>query len=65
MDICRKTVLKLVRGTTTTTGLTVKACLDSKKYPVGIKISDKDFDEINITRNKVLGKLNYTISPST
>ena len=45
-------ILSLINGTATKTGLTVKAQLDENNYPTGIKISDEDFETINIKRNK-------------
>jgi hypothetical protein len=58
-------IVSLIGATTTTTGLTVKAALDSKEYQGGIKISDKEFNELNIQRHSFHGEdWNYTIKPS-
>jgi lipoprotein-anchoring transpeptidase ErfK/SrfK len=57
-------ILGLINGTTTKTGLTVKAQLDETIYPKGIKISDEDFEKINIKRNQFHSEWNYIISPN-
>ncbi|WP_448873457.1 ISAzo13-like element transposase-related protein, partial [Desulfobulbus propionicus] len=33
------------------------------KYPKGIKISDKEFQQVNIVRDAFHGEWNYTIQP--
>jgi hypothetical protein len=57
------TVVNLIAKTTTSTGLKVSCRLDHRRYPVGRKISDKDFAKINLVRNKYHGDWNYTIRP--
>jgi len=42
----------------------VNCGLDEKTYEKGIKISDKELEELNITRNDLHGEWNYYISPS-
>ena len=56
-------VVNLIGSTTTTKGLKVKSELDTNRYEKGIKISDKDFKEINIHRDSFHGEWNYTILP--
>lgn len=58
------TILELIRHTTTTTGLKVRAYLDTKDYPLKVKPSAQRLREIRIARNKILPKWNYTIVPS-
>lgn len=58
------TILGLIRNTTTTTGLKVRAYLDTKDYPLKVKPSAQRLRELRITRNKILPKWNYTIAPS-
>jgi hypothetical protein len=58
------TILELIRHTTTTTGLRVRAYLDTKYYPLKVKPSAQRLRELRITRNKILPKWNYTIAPS-
>ena len=59
-----KKVLRLIRGTTTTTGLKVRAYLDTKEYPLKVKPSAQRLSQLRITRHAILPKWNYTISPS-
>lgn len=53
-----------VEGTTTKTGLCIAAYLDGRNYEKGVKISNKEFNRLNITRNNELGNWNYTIRPT-
>jgi Rhodopirellula transposase DDE domain len=57
-------MLGYIRGTTTTTGLTVQAVLDEGIYPKGQKVSWKDVDGLNLTPHEVCPEWNYTIRPS-
>lgn len=56
-------MLNLIRHTKTDTGLNVQAVLNDKVYQKGIKVDDQQFDTINIEKNDVLPKWNYTIHP--
>jgi hypothetical protein len=56
-------MLGYIRGTTTSTGLTVKAVLDESIYPKGQKVSWKDVDGLNLTPHDVCPEWNYTIHP--
>ena len=42
------TVVKLIGSTTTTKGLKVVCDVDERVYPVGVKVTDKQFDKIDI-----------------
>jgi len=57
-------IISLISATTTQSGLKVNCGLDEKTYEKGIKISDKELEELNITRNDFHGEWNYYISPS-
>jgi hypothetical protein len=57
-------MLGYIRGTTTRTGLTVKAVLDEGIYPKGQKVSWKDVDGLNLMPHDVCPEWNYTIRPS-
>jgi len=59
-----RTIVQLIAGTTTVEGLTVRAELDEKKYPKGIKIADAELANVNIFRHPFHGEWNYTIAPS-
>lgn len=58
------TVVNLISATTTVKGLKVSCRLDKKKYPIGKKVSDKEWETIKIKRNKFHGDWNYTIIPT-
>ena len=60
-----KTVVQLIAATTTTAGLTVRAELDERKYPKGVKISDAQFATINLVPHAFHADWNYTISPAS
>jgi len=59
----RETVVQLIGSVRTTTGLTVKAKLDTRAYPVGIKVPDAEMDNLLMTPAKFHGDWNYTIHP--
>ena len=56
-------VLSLISSTTTETGLVVNAKLDLSVYETGIKVSDEELANVNITRNPLYGDWNYIIYP--
>ena len=58
-----ETIINLIGSTKTKKGLKVKAQLDDKEYEKGIKISDDEFNQINLTRHTIHPNWNYTISP--
>jgi len=62
--IDRTTIVNLIGSTKTEKGLLVQAELDKNIYQKGIKISDKDFEKINIFPKKFHGEWNYMIKPS-
>jgi hypothetical protein len=61
--ISQEVVVNLISNTTTKTGLTIKAQLDKNEYQTGIKISNKDFDEVHLIRESFHGEWNYSILP--
>jgi transposase len=58
-------VVDLIGSTTTTTGLTVHCVLDTAPYPIGVKHTKKDVDNLPITRHDFHGEWNYTLVPAT
>ena len=58
-----ETIINLIGGTKTRTGLKVKAVLDTNEYETGIKVSDEQLGEIQLRRHKVHPAWNYTILP--
>lgn len=55
----------LIANTTTKTGLKIQAALNNNIYPTGIKVSDEEFNSINIARDEFHGEWNYVISPKS
>jgi hypothetical protein len=53
-----------IRTTSTTTGLTVKAYIDSKAYAKGVKINTEQLKQLNIRKHDTFPNWNYTVSPS-
>ena len=58
-----ETIINLIGSTTTTKGLKVICVKDDNKYEIGKKVSDKDFEKINIKKDEILPNWNYIIFP--
>jgi Rhodopirellula transposase DDE domain len=56
-------IVNLIANTTTETGLTVQAALDTNEYETGIEISDEQLAAVKLTPAKFHGEWNYTIRP--
>jgi hypothetical protein len=56
-------IVNLIGNTTTKTGLTVRAALDSSVYETGIEVSDEELARVKMTPAKFHGEWNYTIRP--
>jgi len=61
--VSHQAIVQLIAATTTKTGLEVRCELDPNTYPAGLKISDEEFDALNIKRHDFHGEWNYTVSP--
>ena len=59
-----QTIVNLIGSTTTTTGLTVRAALDTEHYETGIKVSDAELARVRQTPARFHGEWNYAIRPS-
>ncbi len=55
----------LIKKTTTKTGLKVFARITKKIYEKGKEVADDFYDYANLKFDKVLGHLNYTVSPQS
>jgi hypothetical protein len=62
--VSHEVIVNLIAATTTKTGLQVVCQLDQHSYPVGLKVSQKAMEEINLRRDPFHGEWNYTILPS-
>jgi hypothetical protein len=54
-------LVNFAKNTKTQTGLRIEAYLDDREYEKGIKVTDKEFKRLNITKNDELSNWNYTI----
>jgi hypothetical protein len=61
--ISHQVIIDLIAATTTTTGLTVKSKIDTNIYERGLKVSDKQMDELQLRREKFHGDWNYKLLP--
>jgi hypothetical protein len=61
--LSREVAVNLIASTRTAKGLTIKAKLDRRKYPTGMKVSDDELSQVNLKRAKFHGDWNYTVSP--
>jgi hypothetical protein len=58
-----RTVVELIAATTTKTGLRVEADVDTRPYPIGVKISDKELAEVPLQPHDWHPNWNYSILP--
>ena len=62
-------IVNLIAGTTTRTGLTVRAELDDTTYQKGIKVTDREMmrqlETQHLTRHDFHGDWNYCVRPAT
>ena len=58
-----ETVINLITNTKTKRGLSLKAVADEGKYEKGIKVSDEELSQVNLTKEVFRGEWNYTIVP--
>ena len=63
MDV--QTAVDLIGATTTDAGLKVICVRDDTEYKLKKKVSDEDFEKINIIKISPFESWNYTISPRT
>ena len=57
-------IVDLIANTSTATGLSVRAVLDTGQYPTGISYSDKDIAALPLVRHDFHGDWNYTLLPN-
>ena len=60
-----ETVVNLIGGTRTRSGLKVKAMLDTSYYETGVEIPESEMEQIQLRRHKKFPDWNYTISPNS
>lgn len=55
----------LIRGTTTQSGLTVKATQLKGIYPTKVQVSEEEMTALNLTRRKICPQWNYSLQART
>jgi len=63
--VSHEVIVNLIANTTTRTGLRIRAELDANKYPIGIEVSDEEFDSLNLHGKKFHSDWNYCLLPDT
>ncbi len=58
-----ETVINLIGSTKTKNGLAIEVVFDKNKYENGKKVSDDNFNSINIKYDRFHGEWNYIIGP--
>jgi hypothetical protein len=59
-----ETIVSLIGGTTTTTGLRIKAALDKNSYEKAIKVLDEELASLQLKPHRFHGDWNYAIHPT-
>ena len=58
-------IVGLIAGTTNASGLKVRAKLDTRRYPTGVKVDATQWKQVKLYPNTFHGEWNYTIKPRT
>lgn len=58
-------IVSLIAATTTKKGLKVRAEIDDRSYPAGIRVPDADMKQIKLRQDQFHGEWNYEILPRT
>jgi hypothetical protein len=61
--LSHQVIVNLIAGTTTRTGLLVRAALDPRPYETALKVSDAELARLRLTPDTFHGEWNYTLSP--
>ena len=61
--VSHETIINLIGSTTTATGLRIKARLNTRSYPTGVKVSPKELAKVNLKPAVFQGKWNYSVLP--
>ncbi len=62
--VSHEVIIQLIANTRTKAGLRIRAELDSRRYPTGIKISDEELAALKLKPAKFQGDWNYTLLPA-
>ena len=58
-----ETIVDLIGSTSTRAGLRVKAALDRRSYPTGVKVTAAQFRELTLIKDAFHGEWNYELKP--
>jgi len=61
--VSHQAIVNLIASTTTSTGLTVRAALDTNHYETKIKVSNEQLSRTRLTPHDFHGDWNYTLTP--
>ena len=61
--VSHQVIVDLIAATTTRKGLKVRAEIDPAQYQTGIKVTNAEFEAIQLKRDTFHGEWNYVISP--
>lgn len=59
-----ETIIKLISGTKTNTGLKIEAYLDKRDYELAKKFTDEEMEKLNLKSHSLNPKWNYSLMPS-
>jgi transposase len=62
--ISHEVIVQLIANTVTQQGLKIRAELDQRSYPAGIKVTDGELARLNLKPHGFHGDWNYTIQPT-
>jgi Rhodopirellula transposase DDE domain len=62
--VSHEVIVELIGATRTRSGLQVRAELDEGRYPLGVKVSNKDLAAVPLKRHDWHGEWNYTVLPA-
>ncbi len=62
--VSHEVAVQLIGHTTTRTGLTIRAAMDTNAYPTGIKVTAAELAAVRLDPAAFHGEWNYTISPA-
>ena len=62
--VSHEVILELIAATRTRSGLRVQAELDQRSYPLGVKISDREFAAVPLQHHDWYGEWDYTVLPA-
>jgi transposase len=63
--VSHEVIVHLIANTVTQQGLKIRAELDKRRYPAGIKVTDEELAQVKLKPHKFHGEWNYTIQPRT